>query len=78
MKNCDLRVSGIVSKLEGACIALRTHNAVKIAFKRPNITHGKEITLNFRQCQRVTAIFEFLGSFRRWKTRALRIACKME
>ena len=78
MNDCDLRVSGLVSALEGACTAFCTHNAVKIEFKRRNITDGNEITHNLRQNQRVTAIFDFLGSFPRWKTRALRFACKME
>ena len=50
----------------------------KRAFKRRNITNGKEITLNCRQNRRMIAICVFLGLFRRWKSYVLRSACKME
>ena len=71
-------MSELVSTLEGACTAFCTHNAVKIEFKRRNITDGKEVTLYLRQNRRVIAISVFPVLFRRGKTRALRSACKME
>ena len=50
----------------------------KRAFKRRNISNGREMSINFRQNRRMIAIYGCLGLFRRWKTRALRSACKME
>ena len=48
-------VSGLVSTLENACTTFCTNNAVKIAFKRRNISNGIEITLNLRQNRRMIA-----------------------
>ena len=58
-----MRVSGLVPTLQAACTTFCTNNEVKIAFKRRNITNGKEITIYFRQNRRMLAIFEFLGFF---------------
>ena len=50
----------------------------KRAFKLRNISNATEISINFRQNRRMVEIYGCLGLFRRWKTRALRSACKME
>ena len=42
------------------------------------ISNGWEISLNYRKNRRMIAVYGHLGLFRRWKTRALRSACKME
>ena len=76
--DCDLRVSGLVSTLEGACTTFCTYNAVKIAFKRRNIKNGREIMLNLRQNRRMIAICVCLGLYRRWKARVLRSALIMQ
>ena len=47
---------------------------MKRAFKRRNISHGREISLNFLQNGRIIAICVYLDLFRRWKWRALRSA----
>ena len=64
----DLLVSGLVSTLENACTPFCTHNAVKIAFKRRNISMGREITHKFGQNRRMIAICLCLGVFRRCRT----------
>ena len=74
----DLRVSGLVSKMDNACTTFCTHNAVKISFKRRNISSGREIELNLLQNRRMFAICVCLGLFRRWITRALGSALIMQ
>ena len=54
------------------------HNAVKTAFKRRNISNGRETLLNFRQNRQMIAICFCLGVFRRWDTRVQRFACNVE
>ena len=76
--DCDFHVSELVSTLEIAWTTLRTHNAVKAAFKRRNITNGRETTLIFRHNLRMIAICVCLGLHRCWKTRVPRRACKDE
>ena len=66
-----MRVSGLVSTTENACTRFCTHITVKRAFKRRNISKGREISLNFLQNRRITAVCVYLGLFRRRKTRAL-------
>ena len=51
---------------------------MKRAFERGITSNGLEISLNFFHNRRMIAICVFLGLFRRWKTRELRFACKME
>ena len=68
---CELCVSGIVSTLETACAAFHKYNAVKRAFKRRNISNGREIKLNFRQNRQMITICVYMRLFRRWKPRAL-------
>ena len=53
-------------------------HAVRVALKRRNISNGREITHNYCQNRRTIATFVCLGSFRRWKTRALRSARMMQ
>ena len=57
-----------------ACTTFCTHNAVKRAFKRRNISNGREMSLNFLQNRRIIAVCVHLGLFRRRKSRALRSA----
>ena len=71
MYYCYFRVSGPVSTMENACTPFCTNNVVKRAFKRRNISIGREITHKFGQNRRMIAICLCLGLFRRWKTRAL-------
>ena len=49
-------------------------NSVKRAFKRRNISSGREIELNLLQNRQMISICVCLGLFRRWRTRALRSA----
>ena len=58
-----------------ACTTFCTHNAVKRAIKRRNISNGREVSLNFLQNRRIIAVCVYLGLCRRRKTRALRSAC---
>ena len=51
---------------------------MKRACERGITSNGRVESLNLRQNRRMIAICEFLGLFRRWKTRALRFASKME
>ena len=60
--------------MESACTRFRTHNAVQSAFKRRNISSGREITLNFLQNRRIIVNYVCLDLFRRWKRRTLRPA----
>ena len=53
-------------------------HAVRGALKRRNISNGREITHNCHQNRWIIAIFVCFGSFRRWKTRALRSARIMQ
>ena len=55
-KEYDLRVSGLTSTTENTRTTFRTHNAVEGAFKRRNISNGREITIYFRLNQRMIAI----------------------
>jgi hypothetical protein len=59
-----LRVAGLVSKLHTACTMLCARNAVIWAFKRRNISIGKEITVIFRQKRRMIEFCELSGLFR--------------
>ena len=63
-----------MSTLEIAWTTFRTHNAMKRAFKRWNISNGREIWLNYRKNRRMIAICVRLVSSRRWKSRELRSA----
>ena len=74
----DLRVSGLVSMMENAWTTFCMHNAVKMSFKRRNVSNGGEIMHNFRQNRPMVAICVCVGLFRRWKTRALRPARIMQ
>ena len=65
---CELCVPGLISTMEKAYTTSCTHNAVQSAFKRRNISNGREITLNFRRNRRIIAIYGYLGLFRRWGT----------
>ena len=67
-----------VSSLKNECTTSCKHNALKIAFKRRNISYGRETWHNIRQNRRIIAICVCLGFFRRWKTRALRSARIMQ
>ena len=57
-----------------ACTTFCKHNTVERAFKRRNISNGREISLNFLHNRRIIAICVYLGLFRWRKTRALRSA----
>ena len=46
---CDLRAAVLVSKIKTQCTAFGVLNAMKVAFKRRNITIRSEITFTFRQ-----------------------------
>ena len=58
------------------------HIACKLEWKKrlnvKVISGGRDKSLNFFQNRRMIAICVFLGLFRRWKSYALRSACKME
>ena len=75
---CDLRVSGLLAKMENACTTFCTHNAVISVFKRRNTSNGREITLNYRPYSQIIVNYVCLGLFRRWKTSALRSARIMQ
>ena len=49
VNDCDLRAAVLVSKLKTPCTAFGVWNAMKVAFKRRNITITSEITFTFRQ-----------------------------
>jgi hypothetical protein len=55
---------GLVAKLNTACTMFCAQTAVIWAFKRRNISIGKEITVIFRQNRRMIEFCELLGLFR--------------
>ena len=54
------------------------HDLKYIQIYSSNILNGREITRNFRENQRMTAILVFPGLIRCLKSYSLRSACKME
>jgi hypothetical protein len=73
-----LRVVGLVPKLNPKCTMFCVQNAVIWAFKRRNISIGKEITVIFGQNRRMIEFCGLFGFFRSIIRRALRSAREMQ
>lgn len=77
-RNAFCEQLGLLRRWIEACTTFGVQTGMKRAFKRRNISSGKEIMRTFRQNRRSNAFCEPLGFFRHWRRCALHSACKME